>query len=71
VLCLFNKYDTLTYDEIKNHSAIPESELNNALLYLCNPKQKILDKENMKKPQFAPSEKVKVFSQFANNNLRV
>ncbi len=25
----------------------------------------------MKKPQFAPSEKVKVFSQFANNNLRV
>jgi cullin 3 len=50
VLCLFNKNESLTYDEIKNHSAIPESELNNALLYLCNPKQKILDKENMKKP---------------------
>lgn len=38
VLCLFNNNKTLTYDEIKNHSAIPESELNNALLYLCNPK---------------------------------
>ena len=71
VLCLFNKHNTLTYDEVKNHSAIPESELNNALLYLCNPKQKILDKENMKKPQFAPTEKVSVNTGFSNNNIRV
>jgi cullin 3 len=71
VLCLFNKHNTLTYDEVKNHSAIPEGELNNALLYLCNPKQKILDKENMKKPQFAPTEKVNVNTAFTNNNIRV
>lgn len=38
VLCLFNKYDTLTYNDVKEYSAIPEAELNNALIYLCNPK---------------------------------
>jgi hypothetical protein len=35
---------------VKELTSIPEAELNNALMYLCNPKQKILDKENMKKP---------------------
>jgi hypothetical protein len=50
VLCLYNKYDSLTYNDIKEYSSIPESELNAALIFLCNPKQKILDKENAKKP---------------------
>jgi hypothetical protein len=64
ILCLFNKYDTLTYTDIKEYSAIPEAELNNALIYLCNPKLKILEKENMKKPQFAPTEKTNVNAAF-------
>jgi hypothetical protein len=33
---------------------IPDQEIVQALIYLCNPKMKILDKENMKKPEFAP-----------------
>lgn len=45
--------------------------MNNALLYLCNPKMKILDKENMKKPQFAPNEKISVCEKFQNPNTRV
>ena len=56
---------------MKEYSAIPEAELNNSLVYLCNPKQKILDKENMKKPQFVSTEKVSVNEGFSNNNLRV
>jgi hypothetical protein len=70
-MCLFNKYNTLTYEEVKEYSAVPESELNNALVFLCNPKQKILDKENMKKPTFAPTEKISVNAGFSNANLRV
>ena len=50
ILCLFNKYQTVTYSQLKEYTSIPEADLGNALLYLCNPKQKILDKENMKKP---------------------
>ena len=71
VLFLFNKHNTLTYDEVKNHSSIPEAELNNALLYLCNPNQKILDKENMKKAKFEPNEKINVNLGFSNKNIRV
>ena len=70
-MCLFNKYDSLTFNDLKEYSAIPDSELNNALLYLCNPKMKILDKENMKKPTFAPTEKVSVNSKFSNPNIKV
>lgn len=58
ILCLFNKFEVLTYTDIKEKSSIPENELNNALLFLCNPKQAILKKENDKKPQFLPTEKL-------------
>jgi len=71
VLCLFNKYDSLTYNDIKEYSSIPDSELNDAFRYLCNPKQKILNKENMKNPIFAPTEKVVVNCQFSNPNIKV
>lgn len=64
ILFLFNKYQTLTYNQIKEYSSIPEAELNPALIYLCNPKQKILDKENKKEPKFQPGEKVSVFLGF-------
>jgi hypothetical protein len=45
--------------------------LNNALVFLCNPKQRLLNKENMKKPQFVPTEKISVNLEFSNNNIRV
>lgn len=40
----------MTYSEIVEKSAIPADELNNALKYMCNPKNKILEKKNMKTP---------------------
>lgn len=61
----------MTYTDIKEYGSIPEQELNNALLFLCNPKQKLLDKENSKKPQFTPTEKVSVNATFQNPNIRV
>lgn len=61
ILCLFNKYDTLTYTEIKEYGSIPDTELGQAMIFLCNPKQKLLEKENNKKPTFLPNEKVTVF----------
>ncbi len=50
---------------------MPEVYLKPALIYLCNPKQKILLKENMKEPKFEPDEKFSVFLDFKNANLRV
>ena len=48
-----------------------EKDLSSALMYLCNPRQKILDKENMKKPEFAPTEKLKPTASFSNPNIKV
>ena len=70
VLFLFNRNQTLTYRQIQEMTAIPEAELNPALVYLCNPKQKILDKENKKEPKFTPEEKLSVFLGFTNPNLK-
>jgi cullin 3 len=70
-MCLFNKYVSLSYNDVKEYSSIPENELNNALVYLCNPKQKILEKENGKKPTFAPTEKISVNLAFTNANIKV
>jgi hypothetical protein len=71
VLLLFNKHNELTYTQIKQMTNIPESELNPALLYLCNPKTRVIEKENMKKPEFAPDEKMKIAATFQNPNMRV
>lgn len=48
-----------------------DKDLSSALMYLCNPRQKILDKENMKKPEFAPTEKLKPTASFSNPNIKV
>lgn len=48
-----------------------DKDLSTALMYLCNPRLKILDKENMKKPEFAPTEKLKVTETFTNPNIKV
>ena len=64
VLLLFNKNNEMTYTQIKDATNIPESELNPALIYLCNPKNRVIEKENMKKPEFAPDEKMKIAAAF-------
>jgi hypothetical protein len=71
VLLLFNKHNELTYTQIKQMTNIPESELNPALLYLCNPKTRVIEKENMKKPEFAPDEKMKIATTFQHPNVKV
>lgn len=71
VLLLFNKHNELTYTQIKQMTNIPESELNPALIYLCNPKNRVIEKENMKKPEFAPDEKMKIAATFQHPNVKV
>lgn len=68
---LFNKHNELTYTEIKDATNIPEADLKEALKYLCNPRQKILEKENAKTPEFQPNEKTKIVATFANPNVKV
>ena len=41
------------------------------MLKLCNPKNKILLKENAKVPKFNPDEKISVNVNFDNNNIRL
>lgn len=71
VLMLFNRHAVLTYTEIKDATNINDADLKEALKYLCNPKLKILDKENGKTPDFKPDEKTKLVAAFANPNVRV
>lgn len=61
----------MTYNEIKEYGSISEEELKQGLIFLCNPKQKILQKENDKKPTFTSNEKITVNLSFSNNNVRV
>ena len=70
ILMLFNKHSELTYTQVKEMTNIPDGELNPALVYLCNPKQMILDKQ-VNKPEFAPTEKLKVTANFTNPNVKV
>ena len=71
ILMLFNKYTELTFTQVKELTNIPDSEIGPALIYLCNPRQKILDKENIKKPEFTPLEKICVTANFSNANVKV
>jgi hypothetical protein len=54
VLLQFNKKSEFTFEELKAITGIPELDLKVALKYMCNPKTKIIDKENMKTPDFMP-----------------
>jgi len=44
VLCLFNTREKITFDEIKQMTQISDAELNPALIFMCNPKVKLLIK---------------------------
>jgi hypothetical protein len=56
---------------MKELTNIPEAEMLNQLKYLCNPKQKILDKDLPKTPDFKPDEKMRVSQGFVNPNVKV
>jgi hypothetical protein len=66
VLCMFNDKDSLTFTQIKDQGNIIESVLGEALKFLCNPKMKILMKENMKTPKFEKDEKCTINLEFSN-----
>lgn len=71
ILFLFNQQDTWTHSEIFDYLGLPKEELHNQLMYLFNPKQKILLKENQKVPQCQPSEKIRVNLDFQHANVKV
>ena len=52
-------------------SGISEGDFREAMLKLCNPKMKVLLKENAKVPKFGPGEKITVNLSFENNNIRL
>jgi len=71
VLLQFNRKSEHTYEELKGATNIPETDLKNALKYMCNPKTKIIDKENMKRPEFTEQEKIKLTENYTNANIRI
>jgi len=71
ILCLFNDTDELTVNEIKERTNAPDDFFNPALIQLCNPKVRVLDKA-VKKPTLTdPNEKIKINLKFTSNNIRV
>ena len=71
ILDLFNTNESLSCKEIMDRGAISESDFKEAMLKLCNPKNKVLLKENAKVPKFNPNEKISVNSKFEHNNIRL
>ena len=66
ILMLFNEHKTLTVSQVKDLSGLPEQELTRQLKQLCNPKMRIMSKENPKVPKFTPEEKVGYNSNYRN-----
>ena len=48
-----------------------DSEFMPSLIHLCHPSHAVLEKENKKKPQFQPGEKIKVNLNFQNSNIKI
>lgn len=71
ILCLFNTKEEITYDELKQMTQIQDGELNPALIFMCNPKVKLLLKGNPKTPEFKPTETLKANPDFANPSIKV
>jgi cullin 3 len=49
IMMLFNEKDTLSLDEIRHHTNIPEDELRRGILSLCTQKHRILRKSSKKR----------------------
>ena len=71
VLCFYNDTDELTVQQIKEKSNVPDEFLKPALIHLCNPKIRVLDKQIKKPTLDDPNEKIKINPKFTSNNIRV
>lgn len=71
ILMLFNTKEEMTVSELKDLSGIPEQELVKQLKHLCNPKMKLIAKDNPKVPKFNPDEGLKVNSTFKSNLIKL
>ena len=71
ILSFFNDDDELTVAQIKDKSNIPDDFLKPALIHLCNPKLRVLDKQIKKPTLDDPNEKIKINLKFTSNNIRV
>ena len=71
ILILYNEHDSLTYQELKDRCQLSDGDLKEALMKLCNPKSRMLLKEDQKKPIFRPDERITVNEKFESNNIRV
>jgi cullin 3 len=71
ILMLFNKNRVLTVSQVKELSGLPEQELARQLKQLCNPKMKLISKENPKVPKFTPAEKLEINMAFKNNLIKL
>lgn len=71
ILMLFNEHDKLTVSQVKDLSGLPEAELTRQLKQLCNPKMRIINKDNVKVPKFTPEEGLEVNKAFKNNLIKL
>lgn len=71
ILLLFNEHEVLTVSQIMEQTNLTKKEIDIQLKYLCNPKQRVLNKQDLKKPVFKESEEIKVNMAFKNPALRV
>ena len=71
ILMCFNKQEVLTITEIQELTLLPEQELARQLKELCNPKARIINKENLKVPKFESNEKLSVNVEFQNKLIKL
>jgi len=71
ILCLFNGTDTLMVKDIQERLDLSDKDIKDSLLKLCNPRTRVLQKENAKKSTFEPNEQIRVNLKFENNNIRL
>ena len=68
-MLLFNENDVLTYKQIQDKTKLNKQDLDSSLLKLCNPKIKLLIKENPK-PIFDPNEKFYLNTKFEAQHIK-
>ncbi len=71
VMMLFNEHESLTFAQIGEYTNLSVKELTIQLKYLCNPKQRILNKTKLKDPKFTPDEAITVNPGFKNASLKL
>ena len=70
ILCLFNEQDVVTCSQIKTTTNMQEENFKAAMMRMCDPKVRLLNKE-VKKPIFGENEKITVNAAFKSNNIRI